>query len=206
MNIMEKETFTVLNNEGSYQISVIKPEFEFIGINPAGNLEYKEHHIKCIDEYTNLYNTLKNFIYKYPNLTYNKDGDYYIEHGINDLVLSKNLIERWIHPKHISVDSYKNFNLGNMINSSLLMLPYEKTDYYNYCFFNKIIINSLGELLIKVLYKNNGSSLFGTLNAKYEIYNLRDIDNKDWFTQLIQIIEQLDDYLADIKYDDKFSA
>lgn len=79
-------------------------------------------------------------------------------------------------------------------------LPFIPDDYYQFCFMSNVYIDKFGELYITVTKKNNGNSLFNTLNIVHNIYNVRDIEKAYWIEQIYKCILCLKQYLTNINY------
>ena len=81
-----------------------------------------------------------------------------------------------------------------------MKLPIIPDDTYQYCDITNIYIDKFGELYISVTYRNNGVSIFNTLNIKTEVLNVRDIDKEYWLEQVYKCILCLETYLKNINY------
>lgn len=201
---MRSLSFPSIEENNSLSIAFHNNDYEFIGMSIEGNLNFKKHEIKIIDSYIVIKNKLSDMFKKYGNLLTNTEKNNEI--GIDLSWIIKNLQIRWARPNHINFEKYKDIYVKKILSNDLLKLPYTSTAYFNKCMFNKLTVNAYGEIILNVVYSNNGVSIFGTLHKKEEDINLRDIDNIQWYKSISNIIDAIDNYLGVIQYNDKLNA
>ena len=195
----EKEP-TALPDTVEYQMYHRK-DYEFIGVKPVRKIIYKYHPIKHPEIYDKIYNKLSELVNKYPDLLtfeFNKQKEnkytssyapsikvfYY---GFSIYGLSTTLYYKWFKNIDPKINVYE-FDISNQIFNDNMKLPIIPDDTYQYCDISNIYIDKFGELYISVTYKNNGISIFNTLNIKAEVLNARDIDKEYWLEPVYKCI------------------
>ena len=207
----EKEP-TALPDTVEYQMYHRK-DYEFIGVKPVRKIIYKYHPIKHPEIYDKIYNKLSELVNKYPDLltfeinkqTENKYASSYAPslkvfyYGFSIYGLSTTLYYKWFKNIDPKINVYE-FDISNQIFNDNMKLPIIPDDTYQYCDISNIYIDKFGELYISVTYKNNGISIFNTLNIKTEVLNARDIDKEYWLEPVYKCILCLETYLENINY------
>lgn len=175
-------------------------DYEFTGIIPNRKIIYKYHPIKEKELYTKVYNELSDLAIKFPKLMtihLEKDGpDVY---GFGIYTISTDLYYNWFKNIDQKIKVYE-FDISKQIFNDNMNLPFIPDDYYQFCFMSNVYIDKFGELYITVTKKNNGNSLFNTLNIVHNIYNVRDIEKAYWIVQIYKCILCLKQYLTNINY------
>jgi hypothetical protein len=120
-------------------------------------------------------------------------------YGFSIYGLSTTLYYKWFKNIDPKINVYE-FDISNQIFNDNMKLPIIPDDTYQYCNISNIYIDKFGELYISVTYRNNGVSIFNTLNMKTEVLNVRDIDKEYWLEQVYKCLTCLEIYLENINY------
>ena len=190
-----------------------RKDYEFVEVKPVRRMIYKYHPIKHTEIYDKIYNKLSELVNKYPNLltfeiNKQKENKYapsnkvilnVFYYGFSIYGLSTMLYYKWFKNIDPKINVYE-FDISNQIFNDNMKLPIIPDDTYQYCNISNIYIDKFGELYISVTYRNNGVSIFNTLNMKTEVLNVRDIDKEYWLEQVYKCILCLETYLENINY------
>ena len=190
-----------------------RKDYEFIGVKPVRKMIYKYHPIKHPEIYDKIYNKLSELVNKYPDLltfeiNKQKENKYtssyapsikVFYYGFSIYGLSTTLYYKWFKNIDPKINVYE-FDISNQIFNDNMKLPIIPDDTYQYCDISNIYIDKFGELYISVTYRNNGISIFNTLNIKTEVLNARDIDKEYWLEPVYKCILCLETYLENINY------
>lgn len=194
---------TVVTTKKVYTMKDMK--YEFRGILPNRKMDYVLHEIVNKEWYTKIYDKMSELYNKYPKLlTIKLEKNAQDIYGITIFNITQELKRKWFIPKNIPMimNEYE-YELTYKIFRNHFELDFIPDNVYTHCEIANIYIDKFGELYFTVVRRNDGISIFNTLMLKTELINLRDEDKAFWMEKVYICLEDLDNYLMSINYNEK---
>lgn len=180
-------------------------KYEFRGILPNRKMDYVLHEIVNKEWYTKIYDKMSELYNKYPKLlTIKLENNAQDIYGIAIFNITQELKKKWFIPNNIPMimNDYE-YELTYKIFRNHFELDFIPDNVYTHCEISNIYIDKFGELYFTVVRRNDGISIFNTLMLKTELINLRNEEKAFWMEKVYTCIEDLDNYLMSINYNEK---